>query len=125
MLAGLKAPTEEDFYQIIISEGLEKAIQIYDEMRAKYPSETIIQEKVLNRIGSEAEWNNHPKVAGAVLLLNVHAYPNSAAAYENLAEADEAAGDKPEAVANYKKALALDPANSDAISGLKKLQPVN
>ena len=121
-LARFDAPTEEDLFDIVQSRGATEAIRTFDAAKARHPDDPIIREKTLNRIGNEAIWLNRPKLAVAIMQLNVHAYPQSANALESLAEADEAAGDKSEALANYEKALAIDPANADAIAGRDKLR---
>src|SRR5205085_10365190 len=76
---GMKTPTEEEFYTIIQEQGLDTAIKIYREAKAKYPQETIIREATLRRIGSEAGYYGNPTQAVEVFRLYVEAYPQSAA----------------------------------------------
>ena len=120
-LTGIKAPNEADFAGIAVKDGADAAMRLYDEAKARYPQETIIREKVLNRIGFESVYLGQPANAVKILQLNLHAYPESSDAYENLAEAYEAAGQKALALEDYKKALTFNPANKDAIDGVKKL----
>ena len=63
------------------------------------------------------------KIAEAIALLelNVEMYPRSANVYDSLGEAHAAAGHRDLAIANYRKSLALDPRNQNAIEQLKKL----
>jgi tetratricopeptide (TPR) repeat protein len=122
-LESLKAPNEEGFAAIAVKDGPDAATRVYDEAKALAPQEIIIREKVLNRIGFEPVYLGRPQDAVKILQLNVHAYPQSSDAYENLAEAYEAEGDKPHALENYKTALALNPDNKDASDGMKKLSP--
>ncbi|MBK7816329.1 MAG: tetratricopeptide repeat protein [Sphingobacteriaceae bacterium] len=61
------------------------------------------------------------KEAIAVFKLNVEAYPNFGAPYDSLAEAYMLTDQKDLAIKNYKKALELDPNNSNAKVMLKKL----
>ena len=56
-----------------------------------------------------------------VFKLNVAFNPNSADAFEGLAEAYESAGDKELAIENFKKSLELDPGDKNAEDHLKKL----
>ncbi|MBS1557012.1 MAG: serine hydrolase [Bacteroidetes bacterium] len=66
---------------------------------------------------------NSGQVAEAVKLfkLNTEAFPNSANAFDSLGESYMIAGDKENAIANYKKSLDLNPKNSNAEEMLKKL----
>jgi predicted alpha/beta superfamily hydrolase len=45
--------------------------------------------------------------------LNVNNYPNSSKAYENLAKAYKASGNKTDAISNFKKSLELNPENTE------------
>ena len=54
--------------------------------------------------------------------MNVEAYPQSANAYDSLGESYMDAGDKAQAITNYKKSLQLNPKNANAVSWLKKLE---
>jgi dienelactone hydrolase len=122
LLPGLRAPTEEELARIAMADGTDQAVAAYDDAKARYPEAVIIREKVLNRIGSEAGYQDHREDAVKILQLNVHAWPDSSDAYESLAEAYEANGQKDLALESYKKSLALNPGNADAREGLKRLQ---
>ncbi len=54
--------------------------------------------------------------------MNVTLYPNSANAYDSLAEACALAGDKERAIANYETAIALDPKQESSKAALAKLK---
>jgi len=58
----------------------------------------------------------------SVFKLNVAMYPESYNAYDSLAEAQVVAGDKKNAIANYKKSLELNHENTNAVEWLKKLE---
>ena len=118
----LQVPTEEEFYTIIQERGLDAAIRIYREAKAKYPQETIIREAALRRIGNEAGYYGNPAQAVEIFRLYVEAYPQSAAAYENLAGAYEEVGDTSQAIKNYERSLQLNPQNTYAGERLKKLR---
>jgi dienelactone hydrolase len=119
---GLKAPTEEEFYTIIREQGLEAALKIYREAKAKYPQETIIREATIRRIGNEAGYYGNPGQAVEIFSLYVEAYPRSAAAYDSLAGAYEDVGNKQLAIKNYEKSLELNPQNTNANERLNKLR---
>lgn len=53
---------------------------------------------------------------------NTEQWPASWNAFDSLAEGYETLGDKPNAIANYRKSLALDPSNAHGAEHLKKLQ---
>lgn len=53
---------------------------------------------------------------------NTEQWPTSWNAFDSLAEGYETLGDKPNAIANYRKSLALDPSNAHGADHLKKLQ---
>jgi len=59
-----------------------------------------------------------------VLKLNTEAFPESANAYDSLAEAYMKSGDKENAIKNYKKSLALNPENENAKSMLEQLENI-
>lgn len=120
--AGLKVPTEEEFYTLIEGQGLDAALKIYRETKAKYPQETIIREATLRRIGNEAGYYGNTARAVEVFSLYVEAYPQSAAAYDSLAGAYLEAGNKEMAIKNYERLLELDPQNTNASEQLKKLR---
>jgi Flp pilus assembly protein TadD len=61
------------------------------------------------------------KEAIAVFQLNVESYPQSSNVYDSLGEAYMNDGDKPEALANYRKSLQLNPNNRNAVGMLEKL----
>jgi Flp pilus assembly protein TadD len=56
-----------------------------------------------------------------IFQLNVEAYPQSSNTYDSLGEAYMDDGDKPQAIANYRKSLALNPKNRNAVKMLQKL----
>lgn len=53
---------------------------------------------------------------------NTEQWPSSWNAFDSLAEGYETLGDKPNAIANYRKSLALNPSNAHGAEHLKKLQ---
>jgi dienelactone hydrolase len=119
--AGLKVPTEEEFYTIIQEHGLDAAMRVYRAAKAKYPQENIIRDTVIRRIGNEMTFLSEPSKAVEVFKLYVEAYPRSDDAYERLGEGYRLIGDKELAVHNFKKSLELNPQNQNAIERLKEL----
>ena len=66
-------------------------------------------------------WSGRTADAVTVFEANVALYPTDANAYDSLAEAQLAVGLKDKSIANYRKSLALDPANENAVKMLEKL----
>lgn len=62
-----------------------------------------------------------PRTALAVLKLTADLHPASGNAFDSLADAYEANGDKAAAITNYQRSLVLDPANRNAAQRLEKL----
>lgn len=56
-----------------------------------------------------------------IFQLNVEAYPQSGNVYDSLGEAYMDGGNKPLAIANYKRSLELNPKNGGAVVMLRKL----
>jgi len=63
-----------------------------------------------------------PAKALAVLALTADLYPGSGNAQDSLAEAHAANGDKAAAIVHYRRSLALDPGNTNAVKRLKALE---
>ncbi len=119
---GLKGPTEEEYYTLIIEKGLDAAIDVFRKVKERYPDNEPIREKILNRIGNELIWAGKPAQAIEVFKLNVEAHSDSSNVYENLAEGYQAMGNIKPAIENYEKTLELDPQNQGAAEALKKRQ---
>lgn len=100
--------------------GARGAIALYRQLVARYPA-AYFSERILNRLGYR-QLAAH-KVADAMTLfrLNVELYPRSANVYDSLGEAYMVAGERAPAIANYRKSLALDPKNQNAVRMLEKL----
>jgi len=82
-------------------------------------------ERYLNMIGYELLESKKAKQAIAVLELNAEMYPNSANAYDSLAEVYLKDGQTEPARRYYTKSLELDSTNQPARDALKKLIPPN
>ena len=75
----------------------------------------------LNRLGYQLLTSDRTADAVRVFEANVALYPDNANAYDSLGEGYLAAGNKPAAIENYRKSLAMDPANENAKQMLAKL----
>ena len=78
-------------------------------------------EPLLNLIGYTFLSDKKIEDAIKVFRLNVEEHPNSGNVYDSLGEALLSSGDKAGALASYKKAVSIDPANQNAAKIIKKL----
>ena len=105
----------------IAANGADAAIRQYRDFKAHAPVAYNFDETELNMLGYTLIRGRHFKDAIAMLQLNVAAYPQSANTYDSLGEAYMDDGDSADAIANYRKALALNPASQNAVAMLHKL----
>lgn len=75
----------------------------------------------INTLGYELLRRGYMKEAIAFLTMNVEDYPDSWNAYDSLAEAYKAAGDRARSIELYEKSLELNPDNTNGIRMLKEL----
>lgn len=105
----------------IASRGGEEAVKQYHALKAAQPATYNFDERELNRLGYTLIRAHKLENAIRIFQLNVQAYPHSSNVYDSLAEAYMHHGDKPQAIANYQKALRLNPDNRNAALWLRKL----
>lgn len=108
--------------KILRDYGIAGFRQVYQKVKADFPSAAIIGEESINELGYY--WLNtakRPASAVDIFLLNVEEHPKSANCWDSLGEGYAANGDKLKAIQSYRKALELDPNLPSAIEALKKL----
>jgi uncharacterized membrane protein len=105
----------------IASRGIDGAIQQYHALKATQAATYNFDERELNTLGYQLLRKKQFKQAIRVFQLNVEAYPRSSNAYDSLAEGFMGDGDRVSAIANYEKALQLDPKNGNSALMLRKL----
>jgi hypothetical protein len=108
-------------YELLMAGKFDEAVEGYKKVKAEKPANVAVQENRFNDLGYSLLAQKRFEDAIAVFRVNVELYPNSANAYDSLAEAYLAKGDKALAIANYKKALELNPKSENAAKMLKKL----
>lgn len=81
-----------------------------------------LQESDLNNWAYQLLVQKHVDRAIDIFKLVVELYPQSANAYDSLAEGYEDHGDRALAIANYQRSLDIDPKNMNAVQHLAKLQ---
>ena len=106
----------------IKEEGVPATIARYRQMRLRYPTE-YLKERTLNVLGYQQLKAHHVEEAIALFKLNVEMYPRAFNTYDSLGEAYMVHGDRLLAIRNYRKSLALNPQNTNAVEKLKQLAP--
>jgi CubicO group peptidase (beta-lactamase class C family) len=108
-------------FELLLVGKIPEAIAEYRKIKMEKPGNVSVSEDRINNLGYVLLRQKKLPEAIALLKLNVEFYPNAWNPYDSLAEAYMTNGDKDLAIANYKKSLELNPANSNATEMLKKL----
>lgn len=106
----------------IYAKGAAAALNEYRAARTGRPAHETISESQMNRIGYDLLGLNRLSDAIEVFKQNVADYPQSANAYDSLAEAYAANGERELAIKNYERSVELNPASTSGIEALKKLR---
>lgn len=116
-----KQPVAELLLETLTKQGAAAAVKQYHELKASRADLLDLSEGELNRLGLYLLRQQRDADAVEIFKLNVEAYPNAFNAYYSLGEAYRASGNKELAVANYRKALELNPEDWRAAEKLKLL----
>ena len=108
--------------KIIDEEGIEAAIERYNELKASNRGEYIFKEGLMNTVGYRLLGNDKFTEAIDIFKLNAQEHPDSFNVYDSLGEAYMKNGDTDLAIRNYQKSLALNPDNENGKKMLEKLQ---
>ena len=115
------APTQDTFLAQLSSRGFGKIVEIYDAVHAQNASFTIDPLEIANW-GTQLLRGGRAQDAVHVFALGVHIYPDEIAfLYDDLGEAYEATGNTEQAIANYRRALLIDPNRTHAKTRLKAM----
>ena len=106
-------PTEEEFVQLIRTEGVEAATEQFRAFRRVDPDGQIFPPTALNGLGYEYLQAGDAEMAVAIFTLNVEAYPDESNQHDSLGEALMVAGDIDGAIASYERSLELDADNEN------------
>jgi CubicO group peptidase (beta-lactamase class C family) len=109
-------------YPIARDSGGAAALRALAAVKAAGDSTYDLAEGELNLLGYQLLGERRVRDAIAIFAQNAREYPASSNAFDSLAEAYQQAGDRTEAVANYRKAIQLDPSNLHAATMLRRLQ---
>jgi len=105
----------------IASRGIDEATEQFHRLKAFNPATYNFDEGELNALGYQLIRKKEFGQAIRILELNVEAYPRSSNAYDSLGEAHMDDGNKAQAIADYRKAIQLNPNNGNAAAMLRKL----
>jgi uncharacterized membrane protein len=105
----------------IASDGMDRAERQYRELKAASPEKYVFDEDELNSLGYRLVQSHQVPQAIRVFQWNVDAFPKSANTWDSLGEGYMDNGDKPQAVAAYRRSLVLNPGNKNAVSMLRRL----
>jgi tetratricopeptide (TPR) repeat protein len=103
----------------ITEKGIEPALRQYHALKSS--ADYYLTELELNGLGYKLLAMQKVGEAVEIFKLNVAAYPQSSNVYDSLGEAYMKAGDREQAIRNYRRSLELDPRNTNAVEMLKKL----
>ena len=107
--------------QTITSEGVQAAAAQYYRLHAVQPAIYNFDEDELNTLGYDLIHAHKFADAIRILQLNTESYPKSGNTWDSLGEAYMDNGDTQAAIANYRKSLAINPANQNALAMLRKM----
>lgn len=107
---------------IIIEKNVEKAIDVYYNIKDEKEDEYNFKESQLNILGYQLLQVGKTKEAVEIFKLNVEQYPDSYNVYDSLGEGCMMNGDNKLAIAYYKKSLKLNPNNENAKKMLEQLE---
>jgi hypothetical protein len=107
---------------IVINKNVDKAIETYWDLFSEKENDYNFKESQLNILGYQLLQVGLNKEAVKIFELNIEQFPESANVYDSMGEGCMIAGDKKNAISNYKKSLELDPKNENAKKMLEELK---
>ncbi len=116
-----KRPIAAVMQETIEKEGVEQAVQNYRELKAASPDSYDFSESQLNLLGYRYLGEGDVQTAIRIFELNVEAYPDAFNTYDSLGDAYMEAGNNERSIANYRRALELNPGFDNARQMLKRL----
>lgn len=114
------APTREAFAKQLATQGFDKAAAIYEEMQAQGAAFKL-EPHDINGWGYELLRSSMLAESVAIFRFGTQVYPKDANLYDSLGEAQAKAGQRSEAIENYRRSLALNPKNTNAVERLQAL----
>jgi|CXWL01.1.fsa_nt_gi hypothetical protein len=112
----------EPLMPIAMQKGVDAALAEYRRLLRDEPRAWDFGEKQLNALGYALMGHGKAMESIPVLALNAERFPNSGNVWDSLAEAYLKSGNQEKAILYYRKALLINPKNSNAAQILKKLE---
>ena len=109
-------------FSTLTEKDVQAAVTQYRELKTNQKDAYDFSPGQLNGLGYRLMQLKRVKDAIEIFKLNVEMFPQNANSYDSLGEAYMESGDKALAIQNYKKALELNPKNTNAAEKLKKLE---
>lgn len=100
-------PTVVEFVQVVQRDGLERARRLLGTWQQRLPNRDVVEEAALNALGYDFLARGQLGLASNLFRLNVEAHPQSANAYDSLADGYLAQGDRASATWAYEQVLRL------------------
>lgn len=114
--------SKKHIINLIIEDGTQAGFSAFNHIEKDIRDKIFADENELNWLGYHfLYWWNRPTEAIQVFEFITELFPNSANAYDSLAEAWLISGDKEKALQYYKKSLGLNPDNENAKQMIDKL----
>jgi CubicO group peptidase (beta-lactamase class C family) len=117
-----KKSIAETLYKTAVEKNVASAVAGYRKLKAENSPAFDFSEAELNKLGYQLLGMKRTKDAIEIFKLNVEMFPKSGNSYDSLGEAYLADNQKDSALANYKKAVELDPKNANALLVVKRLE---
>ncbi|HEX8605062.1 MAG TPA: CocE/NonD family hydrolase [Pseudoduganella sp.] len=113
-------PTQENFVAQLAARGFDKAATIHAELKAQGATFKLEPDGI-NSWGYELQRDGMMAESVAIFRFGTQLYPQDANLYDSLGEAQAKAGQREEAIGNYRHSLMLNPKNANAAEQLKVL----
>lgn len=117
-----KKSISETLMPLASEKGAAAAIAEYRKLKSSSAAMYDFSEDELNGLGYNLLRTKRVKDAVEIFKLNVEMFPASSNPYDSLGEAYLADNQKDLALANYKKALAIDPKNASALQAVNQIE---
>lgn len=115
------APTLQTLVSQLAARGFDQAATIHAELQEQGATYQLAPHDI-NSWGYALLRDGMTAQAVAIFRFGTVLHPKDANLYDSLAEALEKAGQRDDAIANYRRSLALDPKNTNAVKQLKVLE---